>query len=156
MTRFLVTLSAAVGLLTLIVGPVMAQTQQPPMKEPPVPGGVPPATPTPAEPRTKEVEGTVKKVDALGKSLQVSYRLGLFGATLQVTDETDIQVEGRKGSLSDLREGAKVKASYETRDGKNVAKAIEVKSAEGKESPVRSTPPPGASLVPSAQPPKTQ
>jgi hypothetical protein len=161
MKRFLVAFSATLGLLTLILGPVMAQTQEP-MKAPPVPGvgggGMPPAPPAPAEPRIKEVEGTVKKIDALGKSLQVSYMLGLLGATLQVTDETDIQVQGRRASLTDLRERARVKASYETRDGKNVAKAIEVKSADAKESPARPTVPPavGAGMGPAGQPPKTQ
>jgi hypothetical protein len=53
-------------------------------------------------------------VDPATKSVQVSAGLlGLFGATLEVSDETKINVEGKNGSLTDIREGAKVKASYE-------------------------------------------
>jgi hypothetical protein len=43
-----------------------------------------------------------------------------------------------KASLLDIREGDKVKASYEARDGKNIAKSIEV-------APRGSTAPPSGS-----------
>jgi hypothetical protein len=156
--RFLTVLAAAAAILTLVVvGSVTAQTQAP-HKAPPVPG----APPVPAETIVKDVEGTVKKVDPAGKSVQVSSGLlGLLGATMEVTDETKISVQGKEGSIADIREGAKVKASYESRGGKNVAKSIEVMAAEEKESsPARPAPgvlpggtPPGTS--PSPQP-KTQ
>ena len=77
------------------------------------------------------LEGSVKKVDPAAGMLQVSSGpLGMFGRTLEVNDGTDIQVEGRKGTLADLQEGAKVKASYEARDGRNVATRIEVVPAQ--------------------------
>lgn len=40
---------------------------------------------------------------------------------------------GKEGSIADIHEGAKVKASYESRDGKNVAKSIDVIAGEKKD-----------------------
>ena len=75
--------------------------------------------------------GTVANVDPAAKTVQVtSGFLGLFGKTLQVTDHTRIQMEGRPDSLMGIREGAKIRASYEPRTGKNYAKVIEVMPAE--------------------------
>jgi hypothetical protein len=159
-------LASAVTVLTLIGGPAMAQA----------PGTPPRPAPSPAAPaapeKEKEVEGTVKKVDATKKSVQVSSGLlGLFGATLEVDDSTKINVDGKDGSIADIREGARVKASYESRDGRNVAKSIDVMRAEegtagaparpgtpsGGGSPSATTP--GASSPGAGQsgaPPKTQ
>jgi hypothetical protein len=134
--RYLTVLASLLAVLSLVMAPVMAQAQAqtPPPAPAPAPGA--PARPAPATPgveKPKEVEGTVKKVDPAARSVQVSSGLlGLFGATLEVTDETKISVQGRDGSLTDLREGAKVKAAYESRDGKNVAKTIEVMPSEDK------------------------
>jgi Cu/Ag efflux protein CusF len=126
--RVSVILASVAAILTLVVGSVTAQTQAPGYA-PPVPGG----PPVPAETISKDVEGTVKKVDPAAKSVQISSGLlGLLGATMAVTDETKITVEGKEGSIADIREGAKVKASYESRGGKNVAKSIEVMAAETK------------------------
>ncbi len=160
--RFLTALASIVAILALVVAPVLAQTQPPatpgaPAR--PAPGaGVGAAAP---EKTTKEVEGTVKKVDPAAKSVQVSSGLlGLFGATLEVNAETKINVQGKDGSIADIQEGAKVKASYESRDGKNVAKSIDVMPEEEKASPARPAAPgasgggatPGAS-APGATPP---
>jgi Cu/Ag efflux protein CusF len=124
--RFLTGLAAAAAILTLVVGSVTAQTQAP-SAAPPVPG----APPVPAETIMKKVEGTVKKVDPAAKSVQISSGLlGLLGATMEVTDETKINVQGKEGSITDIREGAKVRASYESRGGKNVVTSIEVMAAE--------------------------
>jgi len=125
------TLAVVIALsLAIAAGPVMAQTQQPP----PLPGG---STPSPSERPTENVptmgmlEGAVKKVDPAAGTLQVSSGpFGILGRTLEVTTDTQIQVEGRQGSLTDLREGAKVKAAYESRNGKNVATQIEVMPAQ--------------------------
>src|SRR5207247_11357967 len=94
-------------------------------------------TPSPSERPTEKVptmgmlEGAVKKVDPAAGTVQVSSGpFGILGRTLEVTTDTQIQVEGRQGSLTDLREGAKVKAAYESRDGKNVATQIEVRPAQ--------------------------
>jgi len=76
------------------------------------------------------LEGAVKKVDPGAGTVQISSGLlGIFGRTLEVNSSTQIQVEGRQGSLADLQEGAKIKASYESREGKNVATRIEVMPA---------------------------
>lgn len=128
--RYLIVLASVLAVLPLVVAPAMAQTQT----APPAPARPAPAAPaTPSVERPKEVEGTVKKVDAATRSVQVSSGLlGLFGATLEVTDETKISVQGRGGSIADLREGAKVKAAYESRDGKNVATSIDVMPSDEK------------------------
>jgi len=113
--------------LSLVVsaGSPMAQMQQP---NPPTDGVAPPVEKVPVEQSTMGiVEGSVKKVDPAARSVQVSTGLfGLLGRTLEVNDQTQIQVEGREGTLADVREGAKVKASYEARDGKNTATQIEI------------------------------
>lgn len=160
--RFLTVLASVTAIVALVVAPVVAQTTQPAPS--PYPARPAPAAPgaQPAEPKTKEVEGTVKKVDAAAKTLHVSAGLlGLFGAALEVTGDTKIQVEGKSGSFADIHEGAKVKASYETHDGKNIAKSIEVMAAEQKaDSPARPAPPAiapgGGAPVPSSEQPKTQ
>jgi hypothetical protein len=50
--------------------------------------------------------------------------LGMFGATLVVTPKTRIDVNGRPVQLKDLPQGARVRASYEYRDGLKVAFSI--------------------------------
>ncbi len=81
-----------------------------------------------ASPQEKQVQGPVKKVDPIAKTVQVGWLFGLFRTTLAVTDDTQIAVGGTKASLQDIRGGEVVKASYEYRDGQNVAKSIEVTS----------------------------
>jgi hypothetical protein len=77
------------------------------------------------------LEGSVKKVDPAAGTLQVAAGpLGILGRTLEVDSNTQIQVEGREGTLADLQEGTKVKAAYETREGKSVATRIEVVPAQ--------------------------
>ena len=51
---------------------------------------------------------------------------GIVGRTVEVNSGTQINVEGRQGSLADLQEGTKIRASYETREGKDIATRIEV------------------------------
>lgn len=89
-------------------------------------GAVSAQTPGPAGP-PKAVEGTVKRVDHVEGTVKVSTgRLGLFGHTLGITGDTEIQVGTRRGGVGDIREGATVKAAYETQDGKDIATRIEV------------------------------
>lgn len=134
-------LVSAAAILALVVGPVMAQ-MGPSSAPPPAPGapaggpgapggpgvsGAPGASPAEAMPREKQIEGPVKKVDPAAKTIKVGWFFGLFRTTLEVNGDTQVMAEGRKSSLVDIREGEKVKASYETtREGKNIAKAIEV------------------------------
>jgi len=127
-------LVAAAAILALTGPPVMAQTAP---TSPPAP--VAPGAPGPADlpaPRTpsllqeKLIDGPVKKIDPAAKTVQVGWFLGIFRTTLEVTDDTHIAVDGMTASLLDIREGDMVKASYEARDGKNIAKSIEVMSEE--------------------------
>jgi Cu/Ag efflux protein CusF len=77
--------------------------------------------------RPAQVEGTVKKVDPGAQTVDISSGLfGMMGRRLEVNDRTAIQLDGRQATLADIQEGAKVKASFETQAGKNVATAIEV------------------------------
>jgi hypothetical protein len=58
-------------------------------------------------------------------------------------------MEGRQATLADIREGTKVKASYETREGKNFARRIEVLPAREAEKAA-----PRTETVPSRPPAK--
>ncbi len=167
MMRFGRILLSAAAILALAVAPVIAQTVPAPPPAPAAPGepgpGAPPAQRTPSPPVEKQVEGPVKKVDPASKTVQVGWFLGLFRTTLEVTDDTQIAVDGMKASLLDIREGAKAKASYEIRDGKNVAKWVEVMPAAEKEgaaarsgSPAPPAPPIGASTAPPSGRPGTE
>ena len=104
-------------MLALGVGPASAQSQQ--------------NSPGPGSPSnawaTGLVEGTVKSVDPQTGTVHVSTGLfGFLGKTLQLSEGTEVQIDGRLGSLTEIREGAKVKVAYEVRDGKNVATHIEL------------------------------
>lgn len=59
-----------------------------------------------------EVAGTIQSVDSAERVITLD-----DGTKLWVAEGV---------SIADLREGAKVKASYEERDGKNVATSIDV------------------------------
>jgi hypothetical protein len=147
------TVAAAVALiLVLAAGPVLAQVGRPAPVipgAPPAPSGVPPADKPPVEKiTTGMLEGAVKKVDPGAGELHVSSGLfGVFRKTLEVSNDTEIQMNGQKGTLADLREGETVKASYESRDGKNFATRIEAMPAEEK-APRAATPPAGRATSP--------
>ena len=108
------------ALLAFGVAPTSAQSQQIAT----APGALSNAS------TTGLLEGTVKSVDPATGTVQVSTGLfglfGLFGKTLQLSGDTEVQIEGRLGSLTEIREGAKVKVVYAVRDGKNVATHIEL------------------------------
>lgn len=124
MNRFVRTTMMAVALASM-TGAAAAQVPQPVPAPTPVPAPNRPMTET-ARPVTGVVEGTVKKIDPASGTLQVSSGLfGLFGKTLQVGPDTRISVDGRDSSLAEVREGTRVKASYETRNGLTVATRIE-------------------------------
>lgn len=109
-----------------IAGTAMAQAQQPTSPLP----GAPPAE----KMSVGMLEGSVEKVDPNAGTIHVSSgQLGVRGQTIEVTDWTQIQVEGRQGTLSDIREGATVKAAYESHEGKNVATRIDVVRAQNSE-----------------------
>ena len=122
MTRYVRTTMVVAALTTLTAGGARAQ--------------VPPTTPTPTpSPRSTEmsrpatvgmVEGTVKKVDPATGMLRVSSGpFGIFTRSLQVGPDTQVTVDGRESNLAAIREGTKVKASYEQRNGQTIATRIE-------------------------------
>ena len=124
-------ISAAVVALGVAVtaGPTVAQSQ-------PAPGSAP--APARKAPSMGTLEGSVKKVDPSASTVQVSSGFfGFFSKTLEVDDNTLILTEGRPGSLADLQEGTKVKASYETRDGRNIATHIDVAPPEAEKTGAR-------------------
>jgi Cu/Ag efflux protein CusF len=126
---------AMLGGIALLVASSVGAQQQTPSPQQPMPA--PRSAPAPAIPKEQEVEGTVSKVDAMGKTVGVSTGLfGLLGKTLQVNDGTRIRVQGQPASLTEIKEGARVKAFYEVRDGKNVARMIDV-TAEKLESAIK-------------------
>lgn len=106
------------------------------------PADSPTAVPAPGNPtdsaemierseKAEILEGSVRKVDPLAGTLQViAGPLGIMSRTLEVGADTQIAVNGRQGTLADLQEGTKVKAAYESRDGKDVATRIEVVPAQ--------------------------
>lgn len=149
--------SAAVALsVVTMTGLAAAQVQQ---QSPPYPSTSPSARPSapatsPAEKRAAEVEGSVKKVDPGAQTVEVSSGIfGIMGRTLEVNDRTTIQMNGRQATLADIREGAKVKAAYEARDGKNVATMIEVLPADASKDRAGSRDATSPAARPSASPP---
>ncbi len=121
------------------VGVGLAQTQ--------VPAGQPGPGVTMPEKTVGTVEGKVKKADPITRTVDVaSGMLGIFGKTLEVNPDTQVQVDGRQGSLADIREGAKVKASYESQAGRNIASRIEVLQGQGSNKAL--TPPQTAPTTP--------
>jgi len=134
-----------VALLAVPMAAATALAQAQPGRPSAPPAGQPPAGPTKGE-----VEGTVKKVDAMAKTVEVSRLFGIMGTKLEVNEETKIRANGKDVTISEIREGAKIKASYESQAGKNMAKSIEVLPEEKKE-PAASPP-----TAPGARPgPKT-
>lgn len=153
-------LALAVPVLALTISFAMAQTAPNPSGAPSAPAEsglrqTPPAAPS--LPMTKVIDGPVKDVDPAAKTVKVGWLLGLVSTTLEVTDDTHISVEGAKGSLDMIREGDEVKASYEVRDGKNLAKAIDVTQPEKEAMPSKASgqaaPPAMESPQRSAEPP---
>ena len=131
MRRILMALTAAAAILVLTALPVMAQTAPPAPPASAAPGPTDqPSAMTPSPPEEKLIDGPVKQVDPVAKTVKVGWFLGLLSTTLEVTDDTQIAVGGMKASLQDIQEGARVKAAYEARDGKYVAKSIETEQAE--------------------------
>jgi ABC-type Fe3+-hydroxamate transport system substrate-binding protein len=68
-----------------------------------------------------EIEGTIQSVDSMNNAVVLDN-----GSTLTVDQDTKIMVSGNEGKLEDLQAGGKVKATYEEKDGKNMASTLEV------------------------------
>jgi hypothetical protein len=80
----------------------------------------------PSGPLRIEIEDAMlRRVDVSDSKVELtSDLLGMFGATLVVTPKTRIDVNGTPVQLKDLPQGARVRASYEYRDGLKVAFSI--------------------------------
>jgi Cu/Ag efflux protein CusF len=73
------------------------------------------------------VEGTVRKVDVETGTIQISSGpLGLVERTLQLSEDTLVKVGDREASVTEIFEGSKVIAYYETRNRKYVATYIDL------------------------------
>ncbi len=135
MNRVTTTLVLAAAILGLLVAPVTAQTM-PQSSASDTSGysasGAAPSAPAAAMPQEKQVEGPVKKIDPAAKTVEIGRFFGLLTTKLEVTDDTNISIDGKKGSLEDLQEGTRAKASYESGGGKNIAKSIEVMAPQMK------------------------
>ena len=84
-------------------------------------------------------DATLRRVDVSDSKVELSSDLlGMFGATLQVTPTTRIDVNGTPVALKDLPTGARVRASYEYRDGLKVAFSISADPPTA-DSPARAT-----------------
>ena len=68
-----------------------------------------------------EMEGKIQTIDKDSMELVLD-----DGTTLICDDSTNIMMGGKSAKLEDLKEGAKVKANYEEKDGKNVVATLEV------------------------------
>lgn len=96
-------------------------------------GGVELAAAAPEAGSPREIEGMVKNVDPPTNTVHVvTGALFLSGLTLHVTSDTRIVVDGQPAALRDIPKRAKVKASYEVRDGRYVARILEVLRVEPK------------------------
>jgi hypothetical protein len=108
------------GPMTPSTGGQMGSQAAPPMAPP---TGAQPGPPTqgtaPSEARTsqdKEVQGTIASVDQSGQSITLDN-----GTQLMIPDSL-------KDARSFLKEGARVKATYEEQAGKNIATSLQVES----------------------------
>ncbi|HZP36516.1 MAG TPA: hypothetical protein VFE48_08495 [Methylomirabilota bacterium] len=143
MTRYVRMTMLAAALTAMTGGGAWAQVPAPSTPGPttPAPTAPAPSAPAPAPNRDNTdmgrpatigmMEGTVKKVDAATGTLRLSSGpFGLFSKSLRVGPDTQVTVDGRESSLSALREGTKVKASYEQRNGQTIATRIETMPQE--------------------------
>ena len=73
----------------------------------------------------RETRGAVQEVDKEKNRVTVEQNKGSH-LTLQVDKTTTIFIEGRTGTLDEIKAGAEVRASYEPRQGSNKAQWIEI------------------------------
>ncbi len=68
-----------------------------------------------------EMEGTIQSIDTASKEVVLDN-----GSRIAVEDATTITVNGAEAKLEDLKEGTRVKASFEEKDGRMVADTLDV------------------------------
>jgi hypothetical protein len=114
--RYIAAAVLPVALLIIAAGRPVAQS---------VPGAMP-VRGTVIGPEEREVQGVVRSVDRGIKAVRVA-RAGDPGDTvLLIIDATQVRIDGSEGSLESIREGARIRASYQDRYGINVAHSVEV------------------------------
>jgi hypothetical protein len=75
--------------------------------------------------KLRSVEGRVAKVEA--GTLEIAWGpFGVFSKTLDVGAETRIRVIGRPATIEDIREGATIRAGYQSVSGRNIAKTVDM------------------------------
>ncbi|MGC4113649.1 MAG: hypothetical protein QM765_03090 [Myxococcales bacterium] len=79
----------------------------------------------------REARGAVGQVDKDRNRVTLEQNKG-SALTLQVDKTTTIFIDGRTGTLDEIKAGAEVRASYETKQGANKAQWIEVSKKEKK------------------------
>ena len=68
-----------------------------------------------------ETQGMIKSVDPATKEVALDN-----GMVIVLDDSTSVMIQGAAAKLEELKEGATIKASYDEKDGKNVANSLEV------------------------------
>jgi hypothetical protein len=68
-----------------------------------------------------EVEGKIQAINPVSKKILLDN-----GLALATTDDTTITIEGKPSGFRSVKEGGKVKASYEAKDGQNLAITLDV------------------------------
>lgn len=77
--------------------------------------------------KLRTVEGKVTNVDAGAGTIEISWgQFGVFGKTLEVRAETRIRLVGRPATLEDIREGATIRAGYQSASGRSIAKTVDM------------------------------
>jgi hypothetical protein len=79
------------------------------------------------EVKTKSVQGTLQKVD--NNQIKVKAE-GQEAVAAQINAQTKILVDGKEGSLTDLKAGQRVTCVYVTREGANVCLSVETAAAK--------------------------
>ena len=77
----------------------------------------------PGKGQVQRVEGSIKTID----SSRTSRAIEVGGVKLWVEPSTPVLLDCQKASVADLKQGTPVKAMYEEKAGRNVAKIVEAK-----------------------------
>jgi hypothetical protein len=77
----------------------------------------------PGKGQVQRVEGQIKTID----SSRTSRAIEVGGVKLWVEPSTPVLLDCQKASVADLKQGTPVKAMYEEKAGRNVAKIVEAK-----------------------------
>jgi hypothetical protein len=80
-----------------------------------------------AEAPVKEAEGKITYLDPQAHTMRIGGFAGLFGTNLEVTDQTKFMAPGGKQvDFNSLKEGDRVRASYQRVGDRNIANQISI------------------------------